>query len=141
MTNPDEPENIPSPEGDGELEPPDEAAENASAPGWFDSEVPEYYSDTINVETSPYGLAFTFGVRRPGRPRPKARVFMSYEMAIVFSRLLRRVILTNEATWGHEVKVPDGILASLRIQDSDLSSLQAERDEAVTPKGDSNGDR
>jgi hypothetical protein len=111
---------------------PDAAEGYAQVPAWFQADVPEFYADTVNVNVGPYGMSVTFGIRGFLGPVPKARVFMSHEMALVMSRLLRRIIRSYELDNGVAVQVPEPILAELKLRIEDLEALEA----AVTPDDD-----
>lgn len=101
----------------------DPAEAYAHNTAWFAADVPEYYADTININTSAYGMSLTFGTRGLAGPRPKARIFMSHEMALVASRLLYRVLRTYERDNDVVIPVPESILAQLRIRPEDLLEL------------------
>ena len=111
------------PEQADEGVPGDDAAKYAEESAWFESDVPEYYSDTINVQTGTYGLSLTFGVRGWRGPNPKARVFMSHEMAKVIHLLLKRVLTTYEVENGVKIAVPESVLAALKLRDVDFEEL------------------
>ena len=102
---------------------PDPSAEYATARSWFEAETPEYFADTINISTSPYGNSITFGVRGFAGPSPKARVYMSHELALVLSRLLRRILITYEAENDVHIQIPPAVAAGLKLRDEDFDDL------------------
>lgn len=111
----------------------DAAEEYAAAAEWFELDVPEFFTDTVNINVSPYGMSITFGVRGFAGPAPKARVFMSHELATVVERLLKRILRTHEIDNGVTIMVPDALLATLKLRDSDLVALESQ-----APSTDSN---
>lgn len=122
-----------------DAEPPEEADDASYAyaqqPAWFQANVPEHYADTVNVNMGPYGMSLTFGIRGFNGPAPNSRVFMSHEMGLVLSRLLRRVLRTHELDNDVSIQVPDGILADLRLRLSDLDELETTAAQSDHVKG------
>lgn len=116
------------------------AADYAEDPSWFDVDVPEYYTDTVNVNMSNYGLSLTFGLRGWKGPAPKARVFMSHEMARVVHRLIDRILTTYELDNEVTIAVPEGLLAQLRLRDADLAELRDRRSSADNQGNESRSD-
>lgn len=101
----------------------DPSADYAGDRSWFETETPEYFADTINISTSPYGNSITFGVRGFDGPRPKARIYMSHELALVLSRLLRRILITYELENDVRIQIPALIAAGLKLRDEDFDEL------------------
>jgi hypothetical protein len=111
----------------------DPATDYAQAPTWWETEVPEFYADTVNVSVSTYGLSITFGVRSLKGPRPTTRIHMSQEMALVASKLLRRVLRTYELDNGITIPLPENVLSVLKLRDSDFEELESRAQTADLP--------
>jgi hypothetical protein len=80
---------------------------------------PEYYSDSVGMSVSPYGLAFEFGVQAsPGDARTQAIVRMSPQHALVFCQILRKNLRAYQDQVG-TIALPPQLLDELGI-DADL---------------------
>lgn len=111
-------------EGQDEREQPTE--DYAALPAWFQSDVSEFYADTVNVNMGPYGMSLTLGVRGFEGPVPKVRIYIGHELGVVLAGLLKRVLLTYEIEHHVRIQVPDSILAELQLRDADLRLLEDE---------------
>ena len=103
----------------------DPAQGYAALPAWFVADVPEFYADTVNVNIGPYGMSLTFGIRGFEGPTPKARVFMSHEMALVTARLLRRILRSYELENNVKIQLPANVLTELKLRDEDFEALES----------------
>lgn len=89
--------------------------------------VPEYYTDSSQISTSPYGVAFTFGVNPPHHTgpnppvtTPQAVVRTSLEHAKVIAMILRNQLKRYERENG-EIPLPPGLYTSLGVAKEDWS--------------------
>ena len=112
----------------------DEASTYANEPRWFEADIPEFFADTVNINTSPYGNSITFGIRGFQGPRPNARIFMSHELAFVLSGLLRRILLTYEQENDVRIQIPPSVATELKLRDEDFRQLLPVADSANDPK-------
>jgi hypothetical protein len=76
---------------------------------------PEYYSDSVRMAMSPYGLALEFGVQASvGDARTQAVVRMSPQHAFVFCQILRKNLRAYQEQVG-PISLPEEIFAELQI--------------------------
>jgi hypothetical protein len=76
---------------------------------------PEYYSDSVRMAMSPYGLALEFGVQASvGDARTQAVVRMSPQHAFVFCQILRKNLRAYQEQVG-PISLPEQIFTELEI--------------------------
>lgn len=82
----------------------------------FGAEVPDFYSDSVQVLTSLYGMAFDFGLRDMSGDgvKPQAVVRMSPQHAYVFCQVLRKHLKGYEKDIG-PIALPDDVFSNLDI--------------------------
>jgi hypothetical protein len=87
------------------------------------SEIPEYYSDAINISLAmPWTVALTFSVRSTKadvEPEPKAIVRMSPEHAKITAMLLRKNIKQYEKQSGTSINLPGDLYTQLKLDSLD----------------------
>lgn len=87
------------------------------------AEIPEYYSDAINISLAmPWTVALTFSVRptKPdSKPEPKVIIRMSPEHAKVTAMLLKKNIKEYETKTSASINLPGDLYSQL-----DLDSLE-----------------
>ncbi|MFN0093380.1 MAG: hypothetical protein ACKVVT_01190 [Dehalococcoidia bacterium] len=110
---------------------PDQSASAALASDsrWYDVDVPETYTDSVNVGVGPYGVTLTFGVRSGEALSPRYRVYMGQQLARVLERLMHRALVSFEIENEAAIVVAPRILDELQLTDVDISAIDAKRDE------------
>jgi hypothetical protein len=87
------------------------------------AEIPEYYSDAINISLSmPWTVALTFAVRatKPDvEPEPKAIIRMSPEHAKITAMLLRKNIKQYEKQTNTSINLPGDLYKQLNLDSLD----------------------
>lgn len=87
------------------------------------AEVPEYYSDAVNINLAmPWTVALTFAVRELGpdaKPVPKAIIRMSPEHAKVTAMLLRKNLKKYEEDTKTPINLPGDLYAQLKLDPLD----------------------
>jgi hypothetical protein len=85
----------------------------APAVGFFP---PEYYADSVQIGTNPWGFILQFGLQTEGGPRPVSTVRMSPQHTKVMALILKRLIREWEANFG-EMQFPDELVRELNLPD------------------------
>ena len=91
----------------------------------------DLYSDSFQLNTSPYGVTLNFMLSpssppAPGKtPQPEtlATIRMSLEHLKLMTFVLRRQIMQYEQQTGVNIQVPTQLLNSMRISPDDWDSL------------------
>lgn len=88
--------------------------------------VPEFYSDALQITTTPFGVNLTFSLREPHPvPGPQAtakeiaRVRTSLEHAKVIAMMLRKQLRQFERDSAIKIALPADIYAQLGIAEED----------------------
>ena len=85
-------------------------------------EVPEYYSDGIEVAlTMPWTVALTFSIRDTGEERklrPQVTVRMSPQQAKVTAMFLRNLLKQYEEESGCPINLPEEFFAQVKMDKS-----------------------
>ena len=90
-------------------------------------EIPDIYTDNMQVTTSVFGVNITFGCSVPhpvsgGTPmpaEPQVRIRMSLEHAKIVAMLLRRQLKGYEETSGTTIQIPYNVYTSIGVADED----------------------
>lgn len=87
------------------------------------ADVPEYYSDAINISLAmPWTVALTFAVRSTKadtEPEPKAIIRMSPEHAKITAMLLRKNIKKYEQETKTSINLPGDLYKQLQLDSLD----------------------
>ena len=96
-----------------------------AVPPWVGTSDIDVYSDTLNVNVGMFGVTVAFGQRAMGaKPDSEvARVFMSFQMAEVFRRMLTQLLDAYQIDRG-PIYLPEEMLQALGISDEGLATLR-----------------
>ena len=91
------------------------------------AEIPDIYTDSVAIASNVWGFTLSFGTRPleqatsdehlPGET--KVRIRMGHGHAKVLAMMMRRVVKQHEDRIGEPVKIPDGVMEALGLQDAD----------------------
>ena len=75
----------------------------------MEEKTPDFYTDSVQMGVSAFGVVLTFGVQPPGQsgspsvPTPVCNMRMSVEHAKVMAMMMRKQIKTFEDTLGEKI--------------------------------------
>lgn len=86
-----------------------------------ESDIQDFYADTMNIETGFYGITLTFGVsRREQKPRGLVRLRLSPQMAKVLYLLLRQHLKAYERDMAR-VEIPSKLAEEIGLETREVS--------------------
>ncbi len=78
---------------------------------------PEFYTDAVRINVSPYGLRLDFGLQAdsPNDSRAQAVVRMSPQHAVILYQMLKKTLRAYEDQVG-KINMPDRLYTELEIE-------------------------